>query len=199
MECRLPLDRGNAMTKISLVRRRFTVAEYEKMTEAGVPCPEDHVELLAGEIVQMAAEGVRHMSCILHANRWFSAHASERAVVLVHSPVKIAEHAMPEPDIALLRLELTLYAARHPEPGDVLLAIEVSDSSIGRDRAVKLPLYAGAAIYEAWIVDLTSDVIEVYRDPSAAGYREMERFGRGSTIRLSLLPDLEVPVDEILP
>ncbi|HZQ36440.1 MAG TPA: Uma2 family endonuclease [Dehalococcoidia bacterium] len=187
------------MTEISLVRRRFTVDEYEKMTEAGVLYPEDHVELLAGEIVQMAAEGVRHMSCILHANRWFSAQASESAVILVQSPIKISEHAMPEPDIALLRLEPSLYATRHPEPRDVLLLIEVSDSSIGRDHAVKLPLYAGAAIYEVWIVDLTTDAVEVYRDPSAAGYREMERFGRGATIAVSALPALQVPVDKILP
>lgn len=184
---------------IPLVRRRFTVAEYEKMTEAGILCPEDHVELLAGEIVQMAAEGVRHMSCILHANRWFSAKASESAVILVQSPIRISEHAMPEPDIALLRLEPSLYATRHAEPRDILLLIEVSDSSIGRDRSVKLPLYAGAAIYEVWIVDLTTDTIEVYRDPSAAGYRELERFGRGATITLSALPHLEVPVEEILP
>lgn len=187
------------MTDVTLMRRRFTVAEYEKMTEAGILCPEDHVELLAGEIVQMAAEGVRHMSCIMHANRWFSARASEAAIILVQSPIKISEHAMPEPDLALLRLEPTLYATRYPEPRDVLLLIEVSDSSIGRDHAVKLLLYAGAAIYEVWIVDLTTDAIEVYRDPSAAGYRETQRYGRGASIALTALPVLQVPVDEILP
>ena len=184
---------------MTLLRRRFTVAEYEKMTEAGILCPEDHVELLAGEIVQMAAEGMRHMSCIMHANRWFSARVSDSAVVLVQSPIRISEHAMPEPDLALLRLEPTLYASRYPEPRDVLLLIEVSDSSIGRDHAVKLPLYSGAAIHELWIVDLTTDAIEVYRDPSAAGYREMQRYERGSTIALAALPSLVVPVDEILP
>ncbi len=184
---------------VPLVRRRFTVAEYEKMTEAGILCPEDHVELLAGEIVQMAAQGVRHIASTMRANRWFSTHAAEFTMVFVQAPVRLSEHSLPEPDVALLRLDPELYSTRRPGPSDVYLIIEVSDRSIGRDRSVKLPLYAGAAIYEVWIVDLTSDTVGVYRDPSAAGYRELERFARGSTITVSALPNLVVPVDEILP
>ncbi len=182
-----------------LTRRRFTVAEYEKMTEAGILCREDHVELLAGEIVQMAAQGVRHVGCVVRANRWFSTHAADRVVVLVQSPVRLSEHSLPEPDIALLRLEPGLYSTVRPGPNDVYLLIEVLDTSIGRDRGAKLALYTAAAIREVWIADLAGEAIEVYRDPSAAGYREMQRIGRGATITLSALPDLVVPVDEILP
>jgi Uma2 family endonuclease len=112
--------------------------------------------------------------------------------------VVLGDNAEPEPDLALLRTPITRYTNAHPRPADVLLVIEVADTSLAYDREVKLPLYAANGIPEAWLVDLTGDRIEVHRGPGPDGYREVRLATRGETITPINLPGIDINVDDVL-
>lgn len=105
----------------------------------------------------------------------------------------------PQPDVVLLRPPLSQYWARLPRPGDVLLLVEVADTSYRYDREVKLPLYARAGVPEAWIVDLTRNVVDVFRQPSQAGYASIQQITRGGTIAPLAFPDVVLAIGAILP
>lgn len=182
---------------VPLVRRRFTVEEYHRMVQAGILSEDDRVELLEGEIVEMVPIGSRHAACVNRLNQLLS-RAGERVLVSVENPVRLTEHSEPQPDIALLVPRQDFYASGHPGPQDVLLVVEVSEASSGSDREVKVPLYARAGIREAWIVDLQAGVVEVYRQPSPEGYRQVLHFRRSEGLAPEAFPDLTLSVDEIL-
>lgn len=124
--------------------------------------------------------------------------SGNRAIVRVQNPIRLDDWSEPEPDISLLRWRDDFYASGHPGPADVLLVIEVADTSIGYDREVKLPIYARAGIPETWIVDLVRGVIDAYRLPSADGYGERRTHRRGETLSAVSI-ELGVGVDELLP
>ncbi len=183
---------------VPLVRRRFTVEEYHRMGEAGILSPDDRVELVDGEVVQMTPIGARHAACVARLYRQFQKRLDEAVVVWVQNPIRLGPHHEPQPDLVLLRPPLTRYAQRLPGPEDVLLVVEVSDTSLVYDRDVKLPLYASAGIPEVWIVDLEGEAVEVYRTPTAGRSREKKRVPRGGQPSLRAFPDLRLAVDEIL-
>ena len=110
----------------------------------------------------------------------------------------LGEHSEPQPDLALLRPRQDFYASGHPGPEDVVMVVEVSEASAGPDREVKVPRYGKAGIREAWLVDLQGEVVEVYRQPSSEGYREVRRFHRGDAISPQAFPDVVLAIDEIL-
>jgi len=145
-----------------LQQRLITVAEYHKMIQAGILGEDERVELLYGKIIPTSPVGSQHSTCVKRLNRLFSRSVGDRAIVSVQDPIQIPDHSEPEPDVALLRPPLSTYEARHPLPKEVLLIVEVSDSSLAKDRAVKLPLYASAGIPEVWLVDLAHSQIQVY-------------------------------------
>jgi len=182
---------------VSLVRRAFTVAEYHRMAEAGILHEDDRVELLEGEIVEMSPIGDRHANCVARLTMLLPGRVSGRAIVWVQNPVRLSERSEPQPDVALLWFRPDFYP-RHPGPADVLLLIEVSETSLDTDRAVKVPLYARAGIPEVWLVDLLGEVVEVFREPGPEGYGRVERVGRGGRVVPGALPDLFVNVDDIL-
>lgn len=182
---------------VQVLRRRFTVEEYHQMGQAGILNKEDRVELLEGEIVEMAPIGSRHQATVDRLNWLFSGRAADAAVVRVQGPVRVAGDSEPQPDILLLRSRADFYAAAHPGPADVILLVEVSDSSIEYDREVKLPLYARHGIPEVWIVDLDKEVIEVYTDPTVDGYRGVSQLGRGQTLSPQHIALVELAVDEV--
>lgn len=184
--------------QVEVTRRRFTVDEYCRMAEAGILSPEDRVELIEGEIVQMAAIGVAHAFSVGAFNRLLGAALGDRAVLWPQNPVRLSEATMPQPDILLLRPPIDRYRVRHPRPDDVWLAIEVADSSHRYDRLVKMPLYARAGIPEAWLADLPGEAIEVYRRPSASGYQHVERIARDGVVALEAFPDVTLAVDAVL-
>jgi len=183
---------------VQLLRRGFTVEEYHRMAQAGILTEDDRVELIEGEIITMTPIGSRHAACVDRLTRLLSAHAGREAIVRVQNPIRLGERSEPQPDLALLRFRSDFYASRHPGPEDVLLVVEVAETSADVDREVKLPLYARSGIAEAWLVDLAGGQIEVERRPTPRGYGEVERFGRGSRVRSRALPDLDVAADEIL-
>ncbi|MBI4634928.1 MAG: Uma2 family endonuclease [Candidatus Rokubacteria bacterium] len=181
---------------ISLVRRAFTVEEYYRMAEAGILHEDDRVELLEGEIVEMAPIGDRHAQCVDRLTNTLAVRAAGRAIVRVQGPVRLSMRSEPQPDIALLRFRPDFYP-RHPGPADVLLLIEVAETSLETDRA-KVPLYARAGIAEVWLVDLAGEAVEVFREPGPGGYGRVERVGHGGRVTVPALPDVTFPVDEIL-
>ena len=183
---------------IELSRRLFTVHEYHQMAQAGILTEDDRVELIEGEIVQMAAIGSRHAACVDRLTQLFVVRVAERAIVRVQNPVRLSDYSEPEPDLALLRPQPDFYAAAHPGPADVLLIVEVADTSVGVDRATKMPLYARAGISEAWLVDLHAEQVEVHRQPTPRGYQEVYSLGRGTHLAVTAFPDLTLAVDNIL-
>lgn len=184
---------------VQLLKRLFTVAEYHRMAEAGILSEDDRVELIEGEIVEMAPIGSRHAGHVNRLNRLFSQWAGDQAIVSVQNPVRLGEHSEPQPDLALLKPRSDFYAQSHPGPEDVLLVVEVAETSADYDREVKVPLYARFGVPEVWLVDLAGEGIEVYRQPSPQGYQEARTVRRGEAVApLLLLPDLPLAVDAIL-
>jgi len=181
-----------------LAHRRFTVDEYHRMAEAGILGEGDRVELLDGEIVLMSPVGTRHASTVARLIERLRDLAGSRATVWAQLPIRLNRYSEPEPDLALLRRREDFYADRHPGPQDVLLVVEVADSSRRADREQKIPLYARAGIADVWLVDLPRDVIEVYRDPAAGTYRSVETVARVGMLTVLRLPDLALPAAELL-
>ena len=181
-----------------IAKYRFTVAEYQRMSEAGIFREDDRVELIDGEIVEMAPIGIRHSGCVAALNALLVPAAANRVVVFVQSPIDLNKRTEPQPDLALLKPREDFYRAVRPNAADVLLAIEVADSSLEYDRGVKAALYARAGIPEYWLVNLRDNVIEAYREPQRSAYRVVETLRRGDTIQASALPDLTVAVSAIL-
>jgi Uma2 family endonuclease len=178
-------------------RRLFTSAEYHAMAEAGILSEDERVELIAGEIVRMAPIGSRHAGCVKRLNRGLS-RLGDRALVSVQDPIALGPSQEPEPDLALLRPREDDYTRSHPTPAEILLVIEVADFSLDYDRTVKIPLYAQAGIPEAWLVNLLQREIQVFRQPSDNGYREVGTLHPGDRLSPQAFPDFELRVEAIL-
>jgi Uma2 family endonuclease len=129
--------------------------------------------------------------------RLFIRRLGDRVVVSPQNAVVIDDYSAPEPDIALLRPSEDFYATATPQVRDVLLVIEVADTSLARDRLVKLPLYARAGVREVWIVNVPARRIEVYKGPSNDGYRESRMIDDG-VLTPEAFPDLELGIEELL-
>ena len=166
-------------------RRRFTVEEYHRMVHAGIFQEDDRIELLEGEVVEMTPIGSRHSGCVNRLTRLLSERSSGRALVSVQNPIRLAEHSEPQPDVALLTPRPDYYGNSHPEPGDILLLIEVTETSESYDRAVKVPLYARYGVQEVWLVDLAEDVVVVYRQPGRVPRHPCSATGRAALHRRS--------------
>ena len=183
---------------VQMQRRLFTVQEYHLMGEAGILSEDDRVELIEGEIVQMAAIGTRHATCVRRLIRQFRQLPEESAILDVQNPIQLTERTEPQPDVVLLQFRLDYYETAHPMPSEVLLLVEVSDSTIDFDRDVKVPNYARSDIQEVWLWDLEVNCLEVYRQPTANGYTSMQKFERGEMVSPLAFPEFEVSVDFIL-
>jgi Uma2 family endonuclease len=181
-----------------VTRRRFTVHEYHRMAEAGILHEDDRVELIEGDIVEMTPIGSRHAACVTELTRLLVPLVGDQARVSPQNPLRLGERLEPQPDISVLNVREEGYFGKLPGPEDVLLLIEVSDTTLSYDRGVKLPLYARVGIPEVWIVDLVGEVIERHTDPSGDGYRNSKRARRGETMESAALPELALRVDAVL-
>ncbi len=178
-------------------RHPFSVDEYARMAEAGILSEDDRVELIEGDVVHMPPVGSHHAAPVKRLNHFLSRRVGDRALISVQDPIRLDDFSEPEPDIALLRPRDDFYAGAHPGPDDVLLVVEVSDTSARFDRDVKLPLYASHGIREVWIVDVGNRSIEICRDPLGREYRDRAVLRDGEISPLAF-PDLALPVDAIL-
>ena len=183
---------------VQLLKGRFTVADYHRMVECGILAEDDRVELLDGQVIPMTPIGSPHAGCVNRLNRLLTTALGDRATIAVQNPAVLDAWSEPQPDLTVLKPRTDGYALRHPQPADVLLLIEVSDSSVEYDREVKLPLYAAAGVVEVWLVNLPADRIETYRDPGTDGYASVRRPKRGESINPLRLPSLTLMVDDIL-
>jgi Uma2 family endonuclease len=176
----------------------FTVDDYYKLAEAGILKEGDRVELIDGEIVKMSPIGNRHASCVMRLNAIFNQRAGQLVIVNVQNPVRLNQYSEPQPDITLLKPRGDYYSNSHPTPGDVLLIIEVSDTTLAYDRMIKIPLYARAGIPEVWVADLAGDRVEAYSEPVNGSYQKTRRAARGETLTPERLPTVSVSVDDVL-
>jgi Uma2 family endonuclease len=184
---------------VAIQKRLLTIEEYHHMVAAGILSEDERIELIRGEMVEMTPIGNRHAGCVRRLNRLFSSKLASRAIIDVQNPVPLGEQqSEPQPDIALLRYQEDCYTAQPPQPEDVLLVVEVADSSLAYDRDIKIPLYAESGILEAWLVDFVSDSIFAYRQPSPTGYQEVRQHRRGEEITPETFPEVRFLVDEIL-
>ncbi len=157
---------------VDLIRRPLTVEQFNRMIESGIIPENDRVELIEGDIVEMAPIGARHASSVSRVVDVFRAFPPGPAILLVQSPIELTEITRVEPDVALVQRRPDFYRARLPRAVEVFLAVEVADSSIGYDRTVKVPAFARAGVPEAWLVDIAANRVEVYRTPALEGYLE---------------------------
>jgi Uma2 family endonuclease len=179
-----------------LTRHKLTVADYHRMAEAGILDADSRVELIHGEIIDMAPIGASHAATTTNLNKLLVLAVADRAVVWPQNPVLLDEHNEPQPDLALLKPRPD-YQHRKPGPEDVLLIVEVADTTLGRDLSVKVPLYARAGIPEVWIVDVKGQRVLVYAEPSRSGSYVHERAqGRGA-LSPHLLPAVSVRIEDL--
>jgi Uma2 family endonuclease len=176
---------------------RYSVDDYEEMIRLGALTENDRVELIRGEIVAKMPIGDRHLVTVNRLNRLYNRRLGDLVIVSIQNPVRL-DDSEPEPDVSLLRPREDEYASGKPRAADVLLLIEVSDSSLDYDRDVKKPLYAESGITEFWIVNLVDECLEVYRNPQPDGtYQEERVLKRGESTDIVALPGLVVAVDEL--
>jgi Uma2 family endonuclease len=180
------------------VRYRFNVNEYHKMIEAGIFGEDDRVELIHGEIYVMSPINPRHAGHVNRLVQLFYQRLGNRVLVGPQNPIQTVDDSEPQPDVTLLIPRHDSYSQSHPTPADVLLVVEVADSTLEYDRNVKAPLYARAGIRELWLVNLIDNRLEVYRDPDPQEYRERRLFRSGDTIAALAFPETTFSVAEIL-
>jgi Uma2 family endonuclease len=184
---------------VALRRRRFTLDEYHRMGETGILGEDDRVELIEGEIVEMAPIGSRHAAAVARIHHLFSIRLGGRAVVWSQSPLLLVRHqSEPEPDIMLLAARADFYESALPEPSDVRLLVEVADRSLLYDRRTKFPLYARAGVAEAWLVDLNLGRLEIHRGPTGAGYDDVRIPGTDEPFAPAAFSDLVITRRDLL-
>lgn len=176
---------------------RLTVNAYHRMIDAGIFDKDDHVELIDGELRTMSPINASHAGKNKRLNRLFSVRVGERALVAVQDPLTLPEHSEPEPDLMLLRPRNDYYEGTNPTPEDVLLVVEVSDSSLRYDLETKVPLYASHGIPEIWLIDLRNRRLLVYRDPGPEGYRQVLIPDMSQTLAPVSLPGVEIQSSEL--
>jgi Uma2 family endonuclease len=179
-------------------RWKITVDTFNRMIDDGYFGPEDRVELIRGELVNMAPIGHEHAGHVKQLNRMLTLSIGDRGILGVQDPLILEDLSQPQPDIAILRSRIDFYARSNPTAQDVLLIIEVSDSTLAYDRQVKGPLYAEAGIADYWIVNLPGEQIIVHRDPTPTGYRSVQVLRRGEMVSPLAFPDLQIAVSDVL-
>ncbi|MBP1467038.1 Uma2 family endonuclease [Candidatus Chloroploca sp. M-50] len=181
-----------------VARRQFTVQEYHRMRNAGIFAEDDRVELLDGEVVLMSPIGPLHAAIVRRLNAILSQAVGHQFLLSVQDPIQLSDLSEPQPDLALLQYRADYYGSSHPQPAEIELLIEVSDTSLDYDREQKLPRYAESGIREVWLVDLSHQQIEQYIDPANGSYRTKQTWIHGQTLTSPHLAMLSIHVDDIL-
>lgn len=168
------------------------------MAETGVLRPDARVELLDGKIIDMSPIGPFHGGVVGRLTRLFSKLSKDRWLVWPQNPLRLDDHSEPEPDVMLLKPAADDYTLRHPQPADVFLLVEVSDSTLELDQVEKIPAYGRAGVIEVWIVNLQNTTIEVYREPHFNGYTSKTTLHAGDQAKPQAFPDVTVDVGGLL-
>ena len=179
--------------------RQLTSTEYYGMMESGIIREGERVELISGQIFTMAAKGTRHTVATTRLLKSLLMLLEEKAIVRCQDPITLPNNTEPEPDIVIARLRSDDYVNSHPSPEDIVLVIEVADSSIKFDRETKAPIYAAAGINEYWIVNLIDDRLEIYRQPEGSVYTSIQIVTPPRSIALPQFPDVVVEIGDFFP
>ena len=173
---------------VAPARRLISADVFHRMGEAGILGPSDRVELIAGEIIDMSPIGAMHAAIVDVLARRFSRRACESLFVRCQNPLRLDDLSEPEPDLAILRPRADCYTTAHPEAADVLLVIEVADTSLAYDLGTKVPLYARHGIPEVWVIDAATRRTRVFRQP-ALGRQASHPLTSGYAEEVSFEPD----------
>ncbi len=178
--------------------RRFSVSEFQKMTEAGILPEVSGLEIVDGYLIEKMSIGSKHDGTVKKLNRNLGLLLGTEIIISVQDPIHLDEFNEPEPDIALLKPREDFYAESHPTAADVLLLIEVSDSTLEYDREIKKTLYAEAGIGEFWIINLRENTLEFYTAPKNGSYRLVRILETGETVESNAVEKLRLKIDEII-
>lgn len=184
--------------EVGVSRHRLTADQYHQMAKAGVLAPDARVELIEGEIIDMAPIGTGHWSVVNRLNDMFTTALHGRAIVSVQSSLRLGDFSEPEPDVGVFKYRADFYAERHPTAADTFLLIEVADTTAPYDRRVKVPLYAKHAVPEVWIIDLEAAVVRFYRQPHGDRYVEVIENAAPGPTPIGALPGVTIDLSGIL-
>jgi Uma2 family endonuclease len=173
-------------------RHRYTVVDYYRMAEVGILAPDARVELIDGEILDMAPIGSVHAGTVEQLAEALRRAVGARAWVRTQNPLRLDDHSEPQPDVSLLKARADFYKSRHPRPADTLLVIEVADTSLRFDRERKIPLYAQHGIPEAWLVDLQAKRLVRYRNPEHGVYASVDQPDLTLPLAIAALPERRI-------
>lgn len=180
-----------------LKRHRLSVDDYERMTEVGVLAHDARVELIDGEVIEMAPIGSRHYAAVSKLDRWLQRAVQDQSIVVTQAPVRLSSHSEPEPDVVLLKPRVDFYAGALPTGVDTLLVIEVSDTTLAYDVRIKAPLYARFGVPEYWVVDLTGGLLRIFRNPQEGQWLDMSAVARPGLVALPGLPGCSVDLTDL--
>ena len=182
----------------TLSYHHLSVDDFHKMGEAGILHEDDRVELIEGALIDMAPIGAGHAGQVNRLTNRLVPAVSGRAIVAPQNPLRLDDFSEPQPDLVLLRYRDDFYAKAHPRPADVLLLVEVADSSLAYDRDTKIPLYAHHAIPETWLIDLQHRRVEIFLEPAGDEYRRSLQAAGADCIGPALLPEISIRVADLL-
>lgn len=182
---------------IDIVRHAFSVYDYARMRESGILTENDRVELIDGEVRAMRPIGSLHAAIVRRLVKRLIALVGDQALVSPQNPIRLNDYSEPQPDVAVLRPRDDNYAHAHPVAGDVLLIIEVSDTTAQYDRVEKLPRYAATGIPETWIVDVEQRVVEQHTHLAHDQYARIQKYFPGDVITSPVVPAIALSVDDL--
>jgi Uma2 family endonuclease len=186
------------MATVHPTKHLTNLTEWRRLGEAAIFPPDSRVELINGEIFDMAPIGFNHAGHVIRLLNFFAPRVADKALINAQNPLQLGDLSEPEPDFMLLKPHADYYSSRHPTAEDVLLLIEVADTSLKFDQNQKLRLYALHGISEYWLLNLNDVCLEVYRKPFGETYKEKTTLYQGDTVALLQLPKLSIPIAAIL-
>ncbi|OJJ19096.1 hypothetical protein BKI52_19975 [marine bacterium AO1-C] len=186
---------------VKLQKRLINVDEYHLMGEVGI-LKEKGIELIEGEIIKMSPTGSNHSACVsvlidLLTEARLLSKLKKDIIIRVQDPIMLDDFSEPEPDIVIVKYLSDYYRQKLPQSKDVLLLIEVSDSTLGTDREIKAPLYAKASVPEYWIVNIEAQQIEVYYAPASGAYQQKKVFGINDELKAQFNTQISVKLKEV--
>ena len=186
------------MAAVNPSKHLTDIDEWHRMGAAGVFLDNKHIELVNGEILTTVSASPNHSGHLKRLTSQLSFLVTGKAIVSIHNPLQLSRFSEQEPDFMLLKPNTDFYSTRHPNADDVLLLIEVSDTTLAYDQNTKLRLYARHNIPEYWIVNLIDDCLEVYRQPHGENYQQKTTLCTTDNVTLTQLSDITIAVSAIV-
>lgn len=183
--------------QISVPTYEFSVEAYHRLVDVGILKEDDRVELIEGQIINRTPIRSPHAACVDRLGDILRALFIKKAIIRSQNPITLSGHSEPEPDLAVVKYKADYYETAHPTPKQVYIAIEISQSTEQYDRTIKIPLYAKYGVPEAWLVNLNQKEIEIYQEPSTAGYTSKKVYKLSAIITSDSLKKT-LPVKKII-